>query len=433
MSLPIDSTDGVDARSESSGRGYVSYLLLLIFLVALLNVGDRTIVSVMVDDIKNDLKLDDRQMGLVLGFAFSFIHMVAGLPLAWLADRVSARKVLALSLFAWSAMTALVGAAQNFWQLIIVRMGVGIGEAGGSPASQALIARHVPQSARARAMAILTLGALAGLGLGATYGSWASAHVGWRLAFVGAGVPGVVLALILWLTVRDAPAVRVDAGGTRLVDVVRTLLMTPSYVWLTAAASVATMTTMGRVLWEPTLLRRVFAIDPAQLGGWFFLFGILPSAAGTFFSGILVDRLAQRDRRWYAWMPALASIAIVPVAGLFYLWPAGHTNFGLSTALLLSIPTALLSGVWGPATMALAQTIVPNGARAVGAATWTMIANFIGYGLGALFVGDLTIRLEPLFGADAIRYALLALVSFSIVTALLYLKTAAALRKDATH
>lgn len=408
-------------------RRYVNYVMLMIFLVAIFNTGDRTIMSVMVDDIKAELQLDDRQMGFVLGFAFSFVHMVFGIPLARLADRVSCKKVVALSLFGWSLMTALVGAAQNFAQLVAVRMGVGIGEAGGSPACHALIATHVDPGRRARAMSVLSIGALAGLGLGAVYGGWANAQFGWRFAFISAGLPGVLLALLFWFTVRDTRVEAPAEPGENLLRVLRGLFGTPSFVWLIAAASFATMTTMGRTLWEPTLLRRVYAIDSAQVGMWYFAISILPSAIGAFAGAWLIDRLAGRDQRWYAWGPALASLAMVAVAPLFYLWPETQTLRGVPVAFVFCIALSMLGGIWAPATMTLAQVVVSPRARAVGAACWTMIANFIGYGLGALLVGDLSIRFEPAAGEHAIRYALLGLASLSVVSALLYHQVARAL------
>jgi len=407
--------------------GYVRYVLLLIFLVAVFNTGDRTILSVLVDDIKAELGLDDRQMGFVLGFAFSLAHMLLGIPLARLADRVSRRSVVALSLFGWSAMTALMGTAQNFAQLALTRAGVGIGEAGGSPACHALIASHVPPARRARAMALLSIGALAGLGLGASYGAWASAQFGWRLALIGAGAPGVLLALLFWCTVRDGESLSAAAPES-LGVILRQLWRSPGFVWLTAAATFATMTSMGRMLWEPALLRRVFLIEQGQLGTWYFAVSVLPSALGAWLGATLVDRLAAADRRWYAWLPALAAVALVPLAALFYLWPEQHRVAGVPVAFVFCIGMSLLGAIWGPATMTLAQVIVPERGRAVGAATWTMIANFIGYGVGAMLVGDLSIRFGAVFGTDGLRYALLVLASLSLLTAWLFHKLALALR-----
>src|SRR5262245_4146299 len=180
--------------------GYVRYALGLIFAVALINVCDRTIMSVLVVDIRKDLGLSDRDMGWLLGPAFATVHLIAGLPLARLADRASRRAIISLGLLAWSAMTALCGLAQGFGQLLAARMGVGIGEAAGSPPSHSLISDYLPPQRRALGLSILTIGATFGTGLGMIAGGWISYRWGWRSAFLAAAVPGILLALLLGST-----------------------------------------------------------------------------------------------------------------------------------------------------------------------------------------------------------------------------------------
>src|SRR5262245_34258086 len=212
--------------------GYVRYALGLIFAVALINVCDRTIMSVLVVDIRKDLGLSDRDMGWLLGPAFATVHLLAGLPLARLADRASRRAIISLGLLAWSAMTALCGMAQGFGQLLAARMGVGIGEAAGSPPSHSLISDYLPPDRRARGLAILPVGATLGIGLGMVVGGWINQVWGWRAAFLSVGLPGIALALLVWLTLREPPRGHsegriVHASSDSALDVVRYLLGTP--------------------------------------------------------------------------------------------------------------------------------------------------------------------------------------------------------------
>ena len=410
-------------RSEA----YASYVLALVFLVAVFNVCDRTIVSVLVDDIRADLALDDRQMGLVMGFAFSFTYLLAGIPLARLADRHSRVRVVAAALFVWSLMTAAAGAAQNFAQLVAARMGVGLGEAGGSPASHSLLTDYVPPARRARAMSLLSIGALVGMGGGVIYGGWASEQFGWRLALVSVGMPGVVLALVFLLTVDEPPRRPADTSaadefsGKSLGGVLWQLACTPAFVWLTIGATCVTVVAMGRNFWEPTFLRRVYGMDAAEAGLWYALISPLPAALGAWLCASLTDRLAARDRRWYGWFPALSALLLVPLGLAFYLAPADVRVAGVPIGFFFSVAASLVGAGWAPATMAVAQGLVPPSARAVTAATWSMISSFVGQGLGPLVVGDLNIRLAPDYGDEAVRYSLVAVSVLPLLAVASYL------------
>jgi len=412
---------------------YTNYVLLLIFLVAVFNVCDRTIVSVMVDDIRGDLALDDRQMGFVMGFAFSLTYLLAGIPIARLADRHSRPRIVAAALFGWSLMTALSGAAQNFVQLVLARMGVGLGEAGGSPPCHSLLADYVPPARRARAMSLLSIGALMGMGGGVIYGGWASEAFGWRLALVSVGVPGVVLALVFLLTVAeparraaDAPGVD-EFTGKSLGGVLWQLARTPAFVWLTLGATFVTVVSMGRNFWEPTFLRRVYGMEPAEAGLWYAVISPLPAALGAYLCASITDRLAVRDRRWYGWFPALCALLLVPLSLAFYLAPTDVFVGGIQVGFCFSIAASLVGAAWAPATMAVAQGLVPPSARAVTAATWSMISAFVGQGLGPLLVGDFNMRLEPQYGEESVRWSLAAVSVLPLLAGASYLMLARSL------
>jgi len=419
---------------HGASDAYVNYVLTLLFLVAVLNVCDRTIIAVLVEDIRADLALNDREMGLVMGLAFSVTYFAAGIPLARLADTGSRRTIIACALAAWSVMTALAGLAQNFLQLLLTRMGVGLGEAGGSPPSHSLIADYVAPQRRARAMSLLSIGAIVGMGLGTLYGGWASQTMGWRMALITVGAPGVVLAVIFALTVRDPPRRPAIGGGSdhlagsSLAAVLRSLARNRGFVLLTAAASLVSMVGIGKGFWEPTFLRRVYGMSAAEAGGWYFLISPLPSMLGAYLLALLTDRLARGDPRWYAWMSAGSALMTVPLGLMFYLLPESVLLLGVPAAFLFSIAGSFFGAAWAPAIMALVQGMVPPSARAVAAASWSMVASLIGTGIGPLLVGDMNMRLEAEHGDTAVRYSLALMAAMPLLAALLFMALARELR-----
>lgn len=425
----VTATSDEVVRSNAYGR----YVLFMIFLLAVFNTCDRTIVSVMVDDIKTDLSLSDRQMGFIMGLAFAMVHFIATIPFARLADRWSRPKVMALGMLSWSVMTAVCGLAQNFLQLAVARMGVGVGEAAGGPPAQAMIAEYVAPEKRGRAMSLITLGGLVGLSLGVIYGGWASEHYGWRYALISVGLAGALLSFVFWFTVDDRRSqLQAQQAVPDLLQTLRLLAANRAFVLLVMAACAVSMGAYGRALWEPTFLRRVYGMSAAEAGGWFFLIGPLPSAVGALATGFLIDRLAHRDPRWYAWLPGLGALFLLPPVCIFYLLPAGGPMLGsMPVAFIFSILASLMSTTWVPTTMCLAQSLSPPHSLAVTAAVWSMLANFLGYGLGPLLVGDANVRLEGLYGDDAIRYSLVATCGMTAVGAALYFGVAANLRKVA--
>jgi MFS family permease len=422
---------GEPAAAEP-GRAYTGYVLGMIFLVAVFNSCDRTIVSVLVEDVRADLALNDRQMGFLLGFAFVLVHFIATIPFARLADRWSRPRIMALGLFSWSVMTSLCGMAQNFTQMAIARMGVGIGEAAGGPAGQALIAEYVPEHKRGKAMSLVTLGGLGGLALGVLYGSWAAQHYGWRFALISVGVAGALFAVLFWLTVSDRRVHHPEAASAETVlQVLRALARKPAYVLMVAGACAVSTGSYGRVLWEPTFLRRIYDMSATEAGGWYFVIGPLPSALGAVLAGVLIDRLSHRDPRWYGWVPALSSLAIVPLSLLFYLSPEGPLLAGvMPVAFIYSILVSVLAAAWVPAVMCTAQRLAPPGQLALTAGVWGMLSSFIGFGVGPMLVGDFSVRLEQLYGDESVRYALAATNVATLMGVVFFLLLAGRLHRE---
>ena len=390
---------------------YTSYVLALIMLVMLFNTCDRTIISVLVDDIRVDMGFDDRQMGFIMGLAFSITYVLAGIPLARLADRSSRKRIVSLALFAWSTMTALTGMAQNFWQMVATRMGVGLGEAGGSPPCQSLVTDYVRPEQRARAMSLITIGALTGAGVGVVYGGWAAEHFGWRMALVYISLPGIVLAALFYFTVREPerrPQELAHTGPTdgNMLEALAQLARNRAFVFLVAAVALISITSMGRVFWEPTFMRRIYGMNAQEAGLIYFILGPLPSAVGALFFATLADKMGKVDRRWYALIPAWTTALLIPLSLAFYFTSPETIFLWLPLGYYFSFLASLVAAGWTPAIMALAQSIVPGNQRALSAATWSIISSLVGSGLGPLLVGDLNVRFEPWFGDGAMRYSL---------------------------
>jgi len=411
------------------------YALFLLLLVAIMNVCDRTVMAVLKVDVAHELQLDDRQMGLLLGPAFAIVHLIAGLPLARLADRVSRSAIISVGLVAWSGMTALCGLAQNFPQLLAARMGVGIGEAAGSPPSHSLIADLLPPAQRARGLSIITVGATIGTGLGLIAGGWISSIWGWRTAFLALGIPGIGLAALVGFTLREPPRGHSEGRSAQSEtdsawDVLRYLLRTPSYLWMIAGMSASGIYVLSKQAWEPSFLREIYGMGAGAAGTSAFLIANVPALVGIGLGSWLTDRLARRDERWYLWMPALCNALGVPLALAFLLWPEGHRIAGLPVAFLFAVISSTVFGGSSPGIMALGQSLARPRMRAFSAALWSMVFTLIGMSLGPLLVGDFSTRLQSSQGTGSLRWALAAVALAPLLGALCQLIGTRTLRAD---
>ena len=397
-------------------------LVLAVLLVAyIFNFLDRQILGILAAPIKADLHLSDAQFGALGGTAFALLYAFLGIPLALLADRTSRRAVIAGSLAAWSAFTALCGIAAGYWQLFIFRVGVGVGEAGGVAPSYALISDYFPPERRARALAIFSLGVPIGLGAGSFIGANLAASFGWRAAFIIMGVLGVILAPVLAFVVRDLPRAPA-AQQAPLTDVFPTIARKPAFWLLAFGASASSLCGYGLALWTPSILMRSFHLDLVRAGSFLASLVVIGGCAGVFAGGWFADRLGRADRRWYARLPAIAWLVTAPtfVAGFFApnLWVAWF---------LLLIPNALNILWLGPIVTAV-QHLVPARMRATASASFLLINNLIGLGVGPWLIGRISDGFKASYGADALRNAAVLCCAFYLVAALLALLAAKPLR-----
>jgi len=399
-----------------------SLVLTLLLLAYILNFLDRQILGILAQPIKATLHLSDAQFGALGGTAFALLYSVLGIPLAMLADRTSRSAVVAGSLAVWSGFTALCGTATGFWQLFLYRVGVGVGEAGGVAPSYALIADYFPPERRARALAIFSLGVPIGLGGGAFIGAHLAALFGWRAAFVIMGALGIILAPVLRLVVRDLPRAPA-ATQTPVLEVFPIVARKPAFWLLAFGASASSLCGYGLALWTPSILMRSFNLDLIQAGNYMASLVVIGGCTGVFAGGWFADRLGRADHGWYAKLPAIAWLITAPtfVAGFF------APNLWLAWILLI-IPNALNILWLGPIVTAV-QHLVPARMRATASASFLLINNLVGLGVGPWLIGRISDSLKTTYGVDALRNAAAACTAFYLLAALLTLIAVKSLRK----
>ena len=399
-------------------------VLALLLLAYIFNFLDRQILGILAQPIKADLQLNDAEFGAIGGLAFAMLYSVFGVPLAYLADRTSRSSVIAGSLALWSGFTALCGLATGFGQLFLFRLGVGFGEAGGVAPSYAVIADHFAPHRRARAMAIYSLGVPIGLAGGTLLGAYIAQLINWRVAFVFMGVIGILLAPFIKLGVKDRPRTPHSVATVPLSRVFP-LLARKSTFWLMAfASSFSSLCGYGLALWTPSVLQRSFGFDLITTGQFLGSLLLIGGCAGVFAGGWFADRLGTADRRWYAWLPALAWLVTAPLFAIGLLVPSPWVAWPL-----LLIPNALNILWLGPVTTAV-QHLAPRDMRATASASFLFINNLIGLGVGPLLMGAISEMLKASYGIESLRYAAVGCLVFYLLAALLMALAARRLRRD---
>jgi len=423
---------------QTASLAYRSYVLGVLVIVYTFNFIDRQIVGILAVPIKAELHLSDSQLGLMGGLAFALFYTFLGIPIARLADRVSRTLIMTAALALWSLMTAACGLTQSFAQLFMARVGVGVGEAGGVAPAYSLICDYFPPKERARALSVYSFGIPIGSALGIVLGGFITSLVSWRVAFFIVGVAGLLITPLLKYTVRepkraglDPPHAKRDqtsspgaASAPSLLAVVAVLSGKPSFWGLSLGAACASMMGYGLFFWAPSFLVRSFHLSllHASLGfGGLVLIGGL---IGIWLGGALADRYGEKRRAMYAFIPAFAFLATVP----FYAVGVLSTTLWISLAVLL-VPTAL-GLLWLGPVLAAIQHIVPADMRATAAALFLFINNLIGIGLGTTLIGLVSDSMRVRFGAESLRYAILAGTGFYLMAAALLFFAGKRLAKD---
>jgi predicted MFS family arabinose efflux permease len=410
-------------------RPYSNYVLAVLFLVYVFNFIDRQVLAILLEDIKADFGVSDTAMGFLAGFAFALFYTVAGIPLARWADRGSRRSIIALGLGVWSLMTAASGLARNFAQLALARVGVGIGEAAGTPPAHSLISDYFPPERRATALAIYANGVYVGAMLAYLAGGFIKQHFDWRTVYLAVGLPGILLALVVRLTVREPPRGYSERGAVSaepasLGEVIRFLLSNRSFVYIVIAASFQALTGYGFLTWGPTFLGRVHHMDGVEIATWLGLSIGLGGSFGALLGGTIADRLGIRDLRWYMLVPAIVSLAAPPFAAGFVLLE------DRLLALLCFVPFYVLGAMYIGPMLSMVQGLVKLRMRATASAILLFILNMIGLGAGPFIVGFLNDLLAEQFGVEAIRYSMLGVGVMGGPAAVFFYLASRNLRED---
>lgn len=404
VTSPPASPDLVENPYATRKKAY--YALVLLTIVYSFNFIDRQLLAILQESIKADLQLSDSQLGLLTGFAFAAFYVIAGLPIARWADHGNRRNIVALSLFIWSFMTAISGLANNFIQLLLARVGVGIGEAGGSPPSHSIISDIFPPNRRASAIGFYAMGVSIGILFGFLAGGWLNEFFGWRVAFLVVGAPGILLAIIVRWTmaepIRGLTENRtVSTNAVPLSQVVSVLWGCRAFRHMALAAGLNAFAGYSISNWTASFMIRSHHMSTGELGTWLALTIGLGGAIGVFCGGLLADRLASRDKRWYMWIPALAGFICVPFMAAVYLVDGPYT------ALMLSVVPGILFNVYLGNTIATTHALVGLRMRALSSAILFLVLNTIGLGMGPWIIGMLSDYLAPSLGAESLRYAML--------------------------
>ena len=388
-----DSTEVPDAPAPADKplftRGYTKYVLGMLVVVYVFNFIDRQILNILAPLIKADLGISNTQIGLLTGLAFGIFYATLGIPIARLADKYSRVNIISICLAIWSLMTALSGVVQNFWQLLAARIGVGIGEAGGSPPSHSLIADYFPVSERATALGIYALGIPVGILFGNLAGGWIAEFFGWRAAFLLVGIPGILLAIALKMTVKEPPRghseARVDDSERVPFSVVlKTMWGFKSFRQISLGAGTQAFVGYGAIAFMPLFLTEAHGMSPGQVGTSLGLIIGIAGGIGTFLGGFLADRMGLKDVRWYMWIPGYGFLIAVPASlGVFY-----FDNIYLILA-LYAIPAFTTNLYTGP-TVGMTQSLAPLAMRASASALLLFIINIIGLVFGPTTVGWLS-------------------------------------------
>jgi predicted MFS family arabinose efflux permease len=388
-------------------RRFVLYFLTLIYAI---NFLDRQILVILQESVKRDLGLSDAQLGLLTGAAFAFFYVTAGVPIARIADRANRTTVISVSLALWSAMTAISGAAQSFVQLLLARIGVGVGEAGCSPPAHSMISDLFGPAERAGALAVYATGVNLGILVGFLAGGWLNEAMDWRWVFVVVGAPGIVLALLFKALVREpvrglSEARPADADTPpSVLQVFRQLWASATFRHVSIAAALLGTVGYGCTNWVASYFIRSHGMSVGEVGTWMAAILGAGGILGTILPGAIADRLASRTPRAYLLVPTATSLLMAPLLALMLL-----ADSKSEALLLFALPGALVGAYFSPS-IAVAHNLVPPQIRALTSAIVFVVITLAGLGLGPWIIGSVSDALAPEYGRDSLRYAMLTVI-----------------------
>ena len=415
---------------DTATRSYRRYVLFILTLVYVFNFVDRQILVILQEPIKAELGLSDTQLGFLTGFAFALFYVVVGIPIARWADVGNRRNIVSLALVVWSGMTAVSGLAQNYVQLLLARIGVGVGEAGASPPSHSMISDYYAPEERGAAMSIYSMGLYIGILVGLLLGGWLADKIGWRMAFFAVGLPGILMAVVVRFTLKEPPR-----GGTGMVSdpaagEMFTFKQSLSYLWnstafrnASLAAGFCAFAGYSSLTFTPSFLIRSHGMSVSEVGVALGLIIGVSGVIGALSGGFLADKLGKKDMRWYMWVPGIGVLIALPFSLL-----ALNLESLNGVLVCIFIGNVFMSCYLGP-TIAIAHHLVKPSMRATTSAILFFIINIVGLGCGPVVTGMVSDYLSPEYGVESLRYALM-FSSFVVVFAVVhYLRSGSALPK----
>lgn len=405
--------------------------LLLLTAVGTTNFMDRQILSVLAEPIRQDLGLNDTQLGLLTGLSFAFFYAVMGVPAAMLADRYHRVRLVGIACLIWSFFTGACAFAGSFVHLALARFGVGVGEAGGTAPSLSILADYYPPRLRPAVTGLFVANGPLGVFVGASFGGWAAGQYGWRSAFLMVAALGAVAAVLLMLLVREParggldPASHAQVKPAPLGETARIFLSRPTLRWLVVASALAAFVSTGMLSWIPAYLMRVQAMPLSEVARWFGPAAGLCFGIGIAGGGALVNWASRHSLKAYGWVPCLSLLLTAPTLALAILAPDWQTSLALMT-----IPM-ICSTIYVAPALALVQNLSPVAARATVTALLMLAFNIVGQGGGPVAIGMLSDALAAQHAADPLRTAMLWLTPVAVVAALCYLAVARFVLRDA--
>lgn len=431
-----------DAAQFKASNGYRYYVVWLLFAVYVLNFVDRQILSILNEELKAEFNLTDTELGILGGFAFAVLYSTLGIPIARWADRGNRVNIISLAILVWSAFTAVTAYAKVTWHLVVARIGVGIGEAGCSPPAYSLIADYFDQKRRATALSIYSMGVYGGSFAGLFIGGMVAEQYGWRTAFLVCGIPGIVLALIVKLTLREPPRGFSDPPGAvkpelpPATQVLRNLWSKSAFRWLSIGAAFHTFAAYGVGHFYASFLVRSHGLGLSEVGQVLGVIVAVGGLGGTFLGGYLSDRYVNRtgDIRYYLWIPALLLAINIPVGQMVY-----AMTERMPVLITMVFYIALSASYLAP-NLAATHRLVTVRERALASALFLLIINLIGMGFGPPLAGLLSDALKAFFmdqgsdvrqaTADGLRWSLRILILVNIFAVWFYIVGAKKLREQ---
>ena len=404
-------------------------LVIVLFLVMSSGAIDRTIISIVFEPIKQEFHLSDTALGLMTGIAFGIFYAILGVPLGRYADRGDRRLLITASVAVWSILTATCGWARSFLQLFLMRIGVAIGEAGGSGAPlMSLLADYFPPERRAKAIGFVQTSTISGAILGLIAGGYIAQYYGWRAAFIWAGFPGLLLAAIAGLALREPRKhhnlVLPDPGGESTMDALRVLTRKPTFIYIILAQTCFSFASSAQIF-EQSYVTRVLHVGVAETGLTTGVLSIVSILFGNAIGGILSDRLAKRDIRWLCRLPGYGMMLSFPFYVVSHLVPGllGYTLLsGLAATFMVGVLPAMVSGM---------LAVVGAARRATGYAIAMLFSNLIGLTLGPVVTGVLSDQFALTMGpAEGLRWAIVLALSTFFLTGWFMLRATRTIEAD---